>query len=260
MSADFSEFEKLSPSLGGLWADPFISYHEGSYYLFIEDAIYDKENADISVMKIEEDGSMTAPKPCLVRPYHLSYPFVFFWEGEHYMIPETKGNNAIEIYKATRFPDQWEFHSNLMEDVKAVDTTLLFHNNKWWLFANFKQKKWVSINNDLSIFYADSPLSNDWTPHPMNPVISDIRRARPAGRIYEQDGKLIRPSQDSSIRYGYGLRLNEIVTLTETDYEEQELDFIEPSWGKMLRGTHTLAHAKNLTVIDVLEWRFRFKK
>ncbi len=258
LSMDFSRFDKLTPSLDGLWADPFITYKNGTYYLFFEDAIYDKENADISVMTIAADGTMGDPKPCLIRPYHLSYPFVFFWEGEHYMIPETKSNKTIELYKATRFPDQWEFHSNLMEDVEAVDTTLFFYNNKWWLFASFKQKKWVSINNELSIYYADSPLSKDWMAHPMNPVTSDVRRARPAGRIYKDNGKIIRPSQDSSIRYGYGLRLNEIVTLTETDYEEREIDFIEPKWEKMLRGTHTLAHAKNLTVIDVLEWRFRF--
>ena len=258
LSMDFRRFEKLTPPQGGLWADPFITHFEEKYHLFFEDAISDKENADISVMTIEEDGTLSDPKPCLIRPYHLSYPFVFFWEGEHYMIPESKSNNAIELYKAKKFPDQWEFHSNLMKDVEAVDTTLLFHNNKWWLFANFKPKKWISINNELSIFYADSPLSKDWTPHPMNPVVSDVRSARPAGRIYEQDGKLIRPSQDSSVRYGYGLRLNEIVTLSETSYQEREIDFIEPKWEKMLRGTHTLAHAKNLTVIDVLEWRFRY--
>lgn len=258
ISRDFTQYKKLVPTRGGWWADPFIVYHEDTYHLFFEDALYDKNNADISVISIKQDGTASDPRPCLVRPYHLSYPFVFFWEGHYYMIPESKSNKTIEIYKATRFPDEWEFHGNLMENIEAVDTTLYFHNNKWWLFTNIMQQRNFSIDNELSIFYADSPLGNDWIPHAMNPVISDVRRARPAGRIYEHEGKIIRPSQDGSVRYGYGIRLNEIITLTETEYQEREIEFIEPSWRKMLWGTHTIAHTGDLTVIDVLEWRPRF--
>ncbi|MFK8068646.1 MAG: hypothetical protein AB8D52_10405 [Gammaproteobacteria bacterium] len=258
LSMEFDQFEKLEPTLGGLWADPFIIHRDNSYFLFFEDAITDQENADISVVRIEENGSMGEIKPCLIKPYHLSYPYVFFWEGEYYMVPETGGNRTIEIYKASHFPDQWEFHSNLMEDIRAADTTLLFHKEKWWMFTNCSHFRGVNVDSELSIYYADSPLSQDWTLHPQSPVVSDVRRARSAGRIYEHDGKLIRPAQDSSVRYGYGFRLNEIITLTETEYEEREIDFIEPDWDSSLLGTHTIAHEKNLTVIDVLSRRSKY--
>ncbi len=258
LSMDFDQFQKLEPELGGLWADPFIIYKDDSYFLFFEDAVYDHKNADISVVRIEEDGNIGEIKPCLIKPYHLSYPYVFFWDGECYMVPETGSNRTIEVYKASRFPDQWEFHSNLMEDIRAVDTTLLYHNEKWWMFTSCRHDQDVSVDAELSIYYADSPLSQDWTLHPQSPVVADVRRARSAGRIYEHEGKLIRPAQDSSVRYGYGFRLNEIITLTETKYEEQEVDFIEPHWESSLLGTHTIAHAKNLTVIDVLSRRSKF--
>lgn len=258
ISEDYQSFKTLAPAQGGLWADPFIVFKDDRYYLFYEDAITDLENADISYVSIDQAGTMSEPKTILVKPYHLSYPFVFFWEGDYYMMPETKGNRTIEVYKASQFPDQWEFHCNLMEDVEAVDTTLHFFEGKWWMFTSIKPCKGVSINNEMSIFYADSPLSQEWTPHPMNPVLSDVRRARPAGRIYEEGNKLLRPSQDASVRYGYGFRINEIVTLTETEYKEREIGFTEPNWAGLLTGTHTLAHEKDLTVIDVLEWRLKY--
>lgn len=257
ISTNFEDYKELIPTRDGWWADPFLVFDKGQYHLFFEDALLDKNNANISVISIAEDGTMSDPQPCLVRPYHLSYPFVFEWEGEYYMIPESKGNRTIEMYRAKQFPHEWEFHMNLMEDVEAVDTTLFFHEDKWWLFTNLRAQRGLSIDNELSIFYADSPLSTNWTPHPKNPVITDVRRARPAGRIYEFEGKTIRPSQDGSVRYGYGMRLNEITLLTETDYQEREVEYIEPNWGKRLRGTHTIAHANDMTVIDVLEWRPR---
>ncbi len=257
ISMDFNDYNELIPTGDGWWADPFLVYENDTYHLFFEDALLDKNNANISVISIQKDGTITEPRPCLVRPYHLSYPFVFEWEGDYYMMPESKGNNTVEVYKATRFPDQWEFHTNLMENIEAVDNTLYFHDGKWWMFNSIRKQKGVSIDNELSIFYADSPLSTNWTPHPLNPVITDVRRARPAGRIYEYEGKIIRPSQDGSVRYGYGLRLNEIVTLTETDYQEREVEYIEPLWDKKALGTHTIAHEHELTVIDVFEWRPR---
>jgi hypothetical protein len=84
----------------------------------------------------------------------------------------------------------------------------------------------------------------------MNPVISDVKRARPAGKIFERNGQLIRPSQCCNPWYGYGIKLNEIVVLTENDYSEREIAFIEPKWDKKLNGVHTFCHENRLTMID----------
>ena len=54
-------------------------------------------------------------------------------------------------------------------------------------------------------------LTNKWTPHPENPIVTDIRTARPGGKIFIQDGKIYRPSQDCSIRYGRALNMNQII-------------------------------------------------
>ncbi len=37
----------------------------------------------ISVIRMDEQGVYSEPVKVLERPYHLSYPFVFEWEGVH---------------------------------------------------------------------------------------------------------------------------------------------------------------------------------
>jgi hypothetical protein len=87
-------------------------------------------------------------------------------------------------------------------------------------------------------------------PHPSNPIVSDVRRARPAGRIFLRDGKLIRPAQDSSRRYGGAIVLNEIEVLTETDYREKAVGRIEPNWRRRTVGTHCYTTDGRYETID----------
>lgn len=39
------------------------------------------------------------------------------------MIPESSANKTIELWKCTEFPLKWEKHSNLIENIEAVDST-----------------------------------------------------------------------------------------------------------------------------------------
>jgi len=80
--------------------------------------------AHISVIEMDRDGLWKLPVKVLERDYHLSYPFLFEWNGNLYMIPETKGNKAIELYRCTRFPNKWEIRERPCGRVQAVDSTL----------------------------------------------------------------------------------------------------------------------------------------
>ena len=62
--------------------------------------------------------------------------------------------------------------------------------------------------------------------------------------------KLYRPSQNYSRHYVYGLKINEIKIINETEYKEITIDSIQPDWDKKLKGTHTINSAQNLTFID----------
>ena len=147
---------------------------------------------------------------------------------------------------------------HLLENISAYDTTLFHHNGKWWMFTTVLEYKGASSDDELFLFYSDDLLSTDWTPHPQNPIVSDVRRARPAGRIFSSGGVLYRPSQNCSVRYGYGLKINEIRVLTETEYQETELSSVEPLWDRNLIATHTFNRTGSLTVIDAERRRFKF--
>lgn len=249
-SLQWSAFHPLIPEKDRYWGDPFIVAKEDRYYVFIEEKIYASGLGRIACLTLDQEGNLLTSQVALERPYHLSYPFVFEQGGETFMIPETAGNRTVELYRCARFPDQWELAKTLMSGIYAVDATLLKHENKYWLFADVKEQGGSSLDA-LHLFYAESPFTDQWTPHPRNPIVRDIRSARPAGRIFVQDGKLIRPSQDSSRRYGYALRFNRITKLDENDYEEIPLSTFRPS-GRKIRATHTFNQGGKLTVIDAI--------
>ena len=251
-------YKKIIPPKDRFWADPHVVYKNGQYYVFFEEFVYEKKKGHISLLVIDEKGNRTGPARILERPYHLSYPFVFEWEGEYYMIPDTMQNRTIEIYKCIEFPNRWDHHRTLLRDVSAVDSTILFHQNKWWLFTNIRENDGASTWDELFLFHADNPLSDHWNSHPANPIVSDVRKSRPGGRIFEINGQLFRPSQDCSRGYGYGIRINRIASISETEYREEEVDSILPDWEKNITGAHTFNHANRLTIIDAKLRRPRF--
>lgn len=255
----FKEYRKLIPPKDRLWADPHVLFREGKYYVFFEEMIFDKENrGHIALVVIDETGACSEPMTVLEEPHHLSYPFVFEWENEIYMIPETAGAGAVRLYKCARFPDKWEFQYNLMENVEANDVTLFCKDHRWWLFASIKEHDGYPNWDELFLFYADSPVSRSWQPHPKNPVVSDVTSARPAGKLFERNGALFRPAQNSSHRYGYGLKINRILKLTETEYEEEEVESFAPDWEKNIKAVHSYNRAGKLSVIDARLRRWRY--
>jgi hypothetical protein len=257
----WSQFQPLIPERDRYWGDPFILHRQDNYYVFVEEKMYETGRGRIACLSLSADGRLLSQQVALERPYHLSYPFIFGHQDETFMIPETARNHTVELYRCARFPGQWEFVKTLINGLYAVDATLLEHDHKHWLFANVKAEGGSSLDA-LHLFWADSPLAERWVPHPRNPVVKNIGAARPAGRIFLQNGKLIRPSQDSSRRYGYGLKFNRITKLTTEDYEETvESTFEPPRMGGIsgalrptgsILATHTFNQAGDLTVIDAV--------
>jgi len=256
-SLSWPGFKKFTPPTDRFWADPFIWLYENKYYVFIEELFYTTNRGRIICLALDEGLNIISNQVVLEKPYHLSYPFLFEHNGQLYMVPETKQNNRVELYRCTHFPDQWEFEKTLIDNIRALDNTLLEANGKWWLFANIQEEDGSSWDT-LCLYYADHPLSDQWTPHPRNPIVKNIHSARPAGRIFSREGGMIRPSQDCSFRYGYAINFNRITTLTETDYvETHEHAFKPPSKGGIL-ATHTFNSMGDLTAIDAIQRRQKF--
>ena len=249
-------FHTLVPPVDRYWADPFPIRVGNEYYIFHEEAPLSHYKGSIVLSVVDNAGKIAGPIPILEKDYHLSYPFVFQWDGEFFMIPETSSHHQVELYHCVAFPSRWKLERVLLSGLAASDPTPAFVFGKWWLFASIPVSG-AGTSGELHLFYADSPLG-PWTPHRANPVKSDVRSARPAGRIFENDGHFYRPAQDCSRRYGYAVSINRILQLNPDTYREVEVDKIVPTREPTVVGVHTFNVAGDLTVIDCLVRRRKF--
>lgn len=252
----FHRFRDMTPPKDRFWADPFPVRIGSTYYIFIEEYLYAARRAHISVIRMLDGGAWEPPVPVLTRPYHLSYPFVFEWEGTHYMIPETSGNRGVELYRCTSFPLEWQFEQQLLPDVRAADVTLHEVDGAWMMFAMIARPGVEENWDELHVFHASRP-TGPWAPHERNPVKSDVRSARPAGRLFSVDGVLYRPAQDCSRGYGSAVSINRVLQASRSEFFEEETSRITPNWKAGLEGVHTVNSAGDLTVIDCLVRRRR---
>lgn len=248
-------FETLLPPADRYWADPFPIRVGNDCYIFHEELLFSSGKGSIVMSVVDGAGKAAAPVPILEKEYHLSYPFVFRWDGDLFMIPQT-GSSRIELYRCVNFPSQWRLERVLLAGFTASDPTPAYLDGRWWLFANVPAYGATWTHDELHLFHADSPLG-PWAPHRNNPIKSDVRSARPAGRIFERDGQAYRPAQDCSQRYGYAVSINRILQLNPDAYEEVEVDRICPHEESHLAGVHTFNEAGDMTVIDCLVRRRR---
>jgi len=235
------------PPRGQNYADPFPFEYKGKTYIFFE-KFADEGPGTICCAELYGDGTLGETHQVLTRSYHLSYPFVFEWHGDIYLLPETSNNSTVEVYGAIDFPNRWELAAVLLRNVLAVDATILEYQGRLWLFAaglGGLGTEW----SELSLFSTDSLFGN-WHPHPKNPIVRDLRRARPGGRFFSHQGFLIRPGQDCSERYGYAISLNRVDVLSETDYKETRLTTILPTWMPRGLATHTFNQQVGVTILD----------
>ena len=246
-----NDFQIIRPSAGRFFADPFVIEHEGKHFVFFEDFHLKNRKGVISCIEIDEHGKYSAPRVVLKKEHHLAYPFLFKTDQGIFMIPDTSVNNTVELYEAVNFPDQWRLKRVLMSGFKTADSTLFFYNKMWWLFTNLLDAKNPAYAGELHVFFAES-LYSEWIPHPQNPVNRDPRTARPAGNLFFYDGKLIRPAQNCSGKYGLSVVFNEITSLTETHYEEKPISEIGPDWCEKNQKLHTYNYNDQWEVIDGL--------
>jgi hypothetical protein len=197
-------------------ADPFLVRHADAWQLFFE--VYNNETrqGDLSVATSKNLWRWKYERVILDEPFHLSYPYVFEWEGAHYLIPETFEANSIRLYRADVYPTDWSFVRTLVDGRDYVDNSIVFFQGRWWMFSS------VTSNDALFVHYADS-LLGPWQEHASSPVITnDLHRSRPSGRMIVIDGRLYRYTMDVNPPVGtHRVMAYEITELTPATYAER---------------------------------------
>ncbi len=245
------QYREIRPPADRFWADPFVVHDGAETWMFFEELVFRKPIGRIVAWRMGAKGPLGEPRVVLERPYHLSYPFVFRFDQTWFMLPESQAAQRLELYRATAFPHEWELDRVLIEPFNGVDATLHHHaDGCWYLFTSIAEAG-ISFDEELHLFVAASPFG-PFTPHPENPVVADVRRARMAGRLFERGGRLFRPAQYCAPRYGSGLTMHEVEELSPTTYRERPVQAITAGWDARFIGLHTINAQDGLSVIDLL--------
>jgi hypothetical protein len=198
-------------------ADPFWIRRDDRWHMFFEVMNW-KENIGQIGLATSDDGlRWRYEQIVLAEDFHLSYPHVFAAADGVYMVPESFQDNSVRLYRARRFPHDWEHVATILSGGYYVDSSLFQHDDTWWLFTESGK----DTDDTLRLFYADRP-EGPWREHPKSPVVAgDARISRPAGRVLVQPQQIIRFAQNCSVQYGTDVRAIEVTRLTKTQYEER---------------------------------------
>ncbi len=252
---EWSRMTELVAPRDRFWADPFPVVDGDRACIFVEEWPYALGRGILAALEIQRDGTWRHLGTILEQPWHLSHPFIFRWQNETWMMPESSAAGTLELYRCIAYPLCWQHECTLMQDVRIVDATLHEGEDRWWLFGNIGVGQ-ISTHEELHLFFADTPLG-PWIPHPANPVVADPRTARPAGKLLQWDGRWCRPAQDCGVRYGSALWIHEIVEWTPTRYSEGPRQRLEPQSMAGANRMHTLYRDGWLTVVDGHRDRWR---
>jgi len=201
-------------------ADPFMIKYDLLWYMFFEvESSENQGNTGKIGLASSNDGFIWKyHKIILEEPYHLSYPYVFKYENDYYLIPETRSTRSIQLYRAVDFPFKWKMEKILIKKRRFSDSSIFQYNDKWWIFTD-------SGNTTLRLYYSDS-LSGLWKEHPKSPVIKkNPKIARPGGRVVMfADNFPVRYTQNCYPYYGRQVWAFKITELTQKNYKEEKYD------------------------------------
>lgn len=196
-------------------ADPFIVSVGEKDYLFFE--MFDRLKSKGLIGYREINGNKIGKmKIAYEADHHLSFPYIFEYKNEYYMMPEYSEGKELFVLKATHFPDKWEKIESWMQGKRFVDSVLLSHEGENYLLTQDLQSGYSS--EKFSIFIRKG---KEWVSHKKSPVTKSLANARLAGKIFFEKNQLIRVAQDCQDGYGTKLHFNHILKLSEKEYEEE---------------------------------------
>ncbi|MBN2883451.1 MAG: hypothetical protein JXN10_07975, partial [Clostridia bacterium] len=235
-------------------ADPFGFVKDGRYHILYESIDPLSRQGSIEVIEYSDDGKFVRKEPIFSEKSHMSYPYIVCDRNNIYVLREFKESCNLELFMLEnhKIIDQ----KILLEDFCAVDPSIVFYKDMWWLFCT----KCDSLEcEELYAFYSAN-LHGGWKAHENNPIKKNIASARPAGTPFVHEGNLYRPTQDCSKEYGKRIIMNKVVELDSVRFREETVYYIETDQNVYYRdGIHTISQLGEKTLIDARKWVFKYK-
>ena len=231
-------------------ADPFVIETGNRHYIFVEQYDRKKRKGCIGYFSFE-DGIPVNKGIIIENNYHMSYPDVFVYNNNFYMIPESSANSTVDLYVAEHFPDKWKKVKSLISGRKYVDSTVYCDGSNYYLISYS-----MVGGYEIHIFSLDMEKQE-------LKFLSKKRYkknvARPGGWLFIVDGKLMRPAQDCSQKYGESLILYQIDNMNNNGvFVEHEVNRIDAENLKIQGGfdrVHQITSDGTYEVIDVYKER-----
>ena len=236
------------------FADPLFFEYDSKNYLFVEAFNKAKKRGELGVFVI--DGNKVSDYQTIISEnYHMSYPFVFEYNNDIYMIPESGANKTLDLYIATSFPYKWEKVKSLLEGVVVADPTIYTYNNELYLILQNLSVKATNYN----LYKLDMENKNI---EKIDSFDYDFDMGRPGGKVFRYKDITLRPAQNCKEIYGGGLifyKINNIIP----KYEEELYGQIDNNkiqiLGKAKVGVnrvHTYSQTSEYEVIDYMIHHF----
>lgn len=255
-----------NPKYGWL-ADPFVYSKNNRNFIFAEHFDYRKAKGviccyEIKVNNVEYLGTV------IEEDFHLSYPYIFEYQNNVYMIPESSSCNQVRLYRADEFPLSWSFVKTIFEGESIADPNIIYDekSDAFFLIANPDLTNTSDFDSFLNIYFSKNLLRDNFQPIPINPINKSSKSSRNGG-VFILNNSLFRVNQiHKKGIYGCGITLNKIIKLSETEFEETPLSTV---FGKEIgfKGIHHFHSNSFYTVFDVLQYKipinsalFKFKK
>ena len=239
-------------------ADPLLFNWNNKDWLFVE--LFDKATHRGSIALIDPDSptGRKTPKNIINETYHMSFPMVFEWEDEYYMIPETSENHSINLYKAKSMPDKWGLIKSFPTDGLVVDSVIIEKkSNQITILASE-----TNPNNELQVRfvkYVISKANDDFTCTIEPPEQVFNLNERNGGYPLSIDNQMYLVTQSSSdIDYGINVSLSEFsgAKLTNKQILNKTNIQINGLSVENIIGIHTYSRGNTYEVIDVRYLRF----
>lgn len=255
------DFLLLKPTGRYWYADPIPFSFDNNTYVAME--VFDCKDGKgyIGLSFFNKNGVLTSPQKIIDEPFHLSFPYIFTYQGELYLLPESSSVNQIRIYKMGENIYDWNLYHKYDNMTGIVDTIVSIDYNTGYLYLLATQKnKENYLLTQLRYF-----IIKDWE----TMQLVDISRSldskyyslslRNGGKILEYKHICYRVLQESTLKqYGVNLLFSQIDSMDEKSFSEHIVKKVDttsmqiPLSSKITQilGTHTYGLCEDYEIID----------
>lgn len=238
---------------GKKWfADPFIlSFDENLIFALVEEYDYAINRGRLA--KITINRSSWTIEDCSVildLPTHLSFPVIYRRDDKIFVCPENNCGSTFDLY-------EFDNNSCSLKKIKQIskerftDAIIYKQDDLYYLLSTYEP---TPNGNVLTIYQSanfDGPYQK------CDEIHFEDNIARNAGLIFEYQGKLIRPAQESNYSYGHGLVFQE-VSCKNGKFSFNEISRFFSNHPKFKNGIHTYNEFNGLGIVDFKGYRNQF--